>query len=220
MKSLSFQETLDAICSLWKKTYIGLLPFSVLVTFCFNSSLLLDNIIIAVLLTLPGLYLSNIILLKLAAVFRQEYIIEEKFYSLAFARFPNSLMLFLGLAGVFLILFIAVSSLAGIIAGLFCALMLLIIYSYFLFSYPLVVIDNIAPREAIKKSFYLINNHMWYITGIFIVAGLVQAVVYVLLFFIVGLRLSSLIYNIIFTSFNFAILVVVMESLKAKKNDA
>lgn len=213
----SFHDTLKTIFELWKKTYIALLPFTILVTFCFNSSLLLDNIFLAIFLAFPGLYLSNIILLKLAAVFRQESIKEEEFYSIAFARYPNSLMLLLGLAGIFLFLFIAVSSLLGIIAGLFCALMLLLIYSYLLFSYPLVVIDNSDPIQALKKSFHLINHHVWYITGIFLTVGSIQAGSYLLLFFCFGIKLSSLIYNMIFTTLNFALSVVVLESLKGKQ---
>jgi len=215
MTGLSFQETLKSIFELWKKTYISLLPLTFLVVLCFDSSLLFKNIILAVLLCFPGVYLSNVILLKLANVFRQEVPLnDEALYSLAFARFPNTLMLFLGLTGFFLFCFLLASSLLGFLFGVVICLLLLLVYSYLLFSWPLVVIDNLDPVQALKKSFHLINNHMGYITGIFLTVGIIQAVCYVILFLMVGLTASSAIYNLIFTTLNLALCVVVLESLK------
>ena len=219
MTRLSFQETLKSIFELWKKTYVSLLPLTFLVVLCFDSSLLFNSIILAVLLCFPGLYLSNIILLKLANVFRQEPLFkDEALYSLAFARLPNTLMLFLGLGGIFLFCFLLTSSLLGFLFGLVICLLLLVIYSYLLFAWPLVVIDNLDPIQAIKKSIALINHHIGYITGIFLVVGIIQAVCYLILFFMVGLTASSAIYNLIFTTLNLALCIVVLESLK--KQDA
>ncbi|HEV2524639.1 MAG TPA: hypothetical protein VGU44_05865 [Gammaproteobacteria bacterium] len=218
MITLSFQETLKAIFELWKKSYVSLFPFTVLVVFCFDSSLLVDNIIIAILLCFPGLYLSNIILLKLANVFHQESIKEEAFYSLAFARYPNALMLFLGLGGIFLLCFLLASSLLGFLFGLVIALLLLVLYSYLLFAWPLVVIDNLDPIQSIKKSFALINNHIGYITAIFLTVGIIQAGCYAILLLLVGMKATSLIYNLLFTTLNLALSVVVLESLKGKQS--
>ncbi|HEV2524345.1 MAG TPA: hypothetical protein VGU44_04350 [Gammaproteobacteria bacterium] len=216
--NLSASETFRSIFELWKKTYISLLPLTVLVTLCLDSTAIFDSIILAILLCIPGLYLSNVILLKLANVFRQELPrTEEEFYSLALKRFPDALMLFLGLGGIFLLCFLLASSILGFLFGLVVIMLLLLIYSYLIFAYPLVVIDGLDPVQSLKKSFHLINNHIGYITVIFLVIGLVEAIAYVIFYLIAGMAGASLIYNLIFTTLNLVLSVVVLESLKSKQ---
>jgi hypothetical protein len=165
------------------------------------------------LLSIVGLYCYNIILLKLSAIVQQTPC-KKNIYSIALKRLPNTLLFFIGLAvlGITLVGLFYIT--VGPIFALISVLLLLIFYSYLLFSYPLIVIDNFDPFVAVKKSCYFINMHVWYITGIFLTAGIIQAVFYGVFAIVMGLSTGSILYNLIFTTFNLTLSVVVFDSLK------
>lgn len=213
---MALKNILSAIFKLWQKTYISLFPFIFLISLCFNSNVFSHNIIIALLLYLPGIYLSNIILLKLSAALKNDFLTESYYYSKAYSRLFDTLILFLGLAAVFIILILFFSAVGGLFFGLITALLLLIIYSYLIFAYPLVVVENLDPLLAIKTSFRLINHHLWLITGIFISVGILEGLIYLILFILTDIKISSVIYNLLFTSLNLSVAVIILSVLKTK----
>ena len=210
---LSVQNTLKNIFELWKKSYVLLFPFTLLSVICFSSFSFSESYILALLLGIVGLYCYNIILLKLSSAV-QHSSPPKNIYSIAFKRLPNTLLFFIGLAvlGTTLVGLLYIS--VGPIFALFSALLLLIFYSFLLFSYPLIVIDNLDPFIAIKKSCHFINRHVWYITGIFLTAGIIQTIFYGIFALVVGLNAGSILYNLVFTTFNLTLSVVVLDSLK------
>ncbi len=209
---VSVEKTVKNIFILWKTSYLSLFPFALLSTLCFSNPFW-DSYLLAVLLCFPGLYFYNIILLKLAHLITAKTSSTE-IYSTAFSRFPTTLLLFLGLGVVALAIVVIFYAALGLIASLLSALIILVIYSYLIFSYPLVVIDQLDPVSAIKKSVYFINRHMWFITVVFLITGIVEGVIYLIGFLWLGENLGPFFYSLIFTTFNLSLTVVVLEDLK------
>lgn len=209
----SVRNTLKEITELWKKSYFELLPLTVMSVFCFNISSLLNNYALAILLSFPGLYCYNVLLLKLKH-FIYPSLPQEKIYSVALSRLPHVLVLFLGLSVLGIAAILLSYALFGIIFTLIVSLLLIVFYSYLIFSYPLVVLDNCSPVSAIKKSCHFIHDHMWYITGIFLFAGVVQGLGYAVSIAIFRFGMGNIFYGLVFTTFNLALSVVMLEHLK------
>src|SRR5690242_8989424 len=111
---MALQAILQEIFNLWKKSYILLFPQILLVTLCFESYVFVHNIFIATLLYLPGIYLSNYLLLKLSGISQDNIYPEKYYYNLALSRLFDTLILFLSLAAVFFILILLINILLGL----------------------------------------------------------------------------------------------------------
>ncbi|MDX2164188.1 MAG: hypothetical protein SFW07_02090 [Gammaproteobacteria bacterium] len=210
---LSVQKTIIKIFELWKKSYISLFPFTLLSILFFNSSFFPGNYLLALLMIIPGLYCYNIILLKLSSIVQQTLTTND-IYFVALKRLPNMLLFFISLAILGTTLVGLMYLTLGLIAALLSVLVLLIFYSCLLFSYPMIVIDGLSPLVAIKKSYAFINKHVWYVTGIFLIASITQVIFFGIFAIVIGLNAGAILYNLLFTTFNLALIVVLLDNSK------
>lgn len=209
----SVSSTLKEITVLWRKNYLPLLPFTVLSVFCFNISSFLNNYALAALLTIPGFYCYNIILLRLKHFIYPDFS-QEKIYAIALSRLPHVFALFLGLGALGITSILLSYALFGIVFTLIISLVLVVFYSYLIFSYPLIVLNNCSAISAVKKSFYFVYGDIWYITGIFLIVGLAQGLGYAICIAVFRFGVGNILYSFIFTTFNLILSVVVLEHLK------
>ena len=221
---------IKSIFILWQKAIIRLLPLS-LIAALFSSLPMYakqwatpdHNIVLYVGLIILGnlLYLipATSIFSRLQHILHDQDITTSQAIGVGLTKFFPVLLLslmILGIMGFFaLIAAYFAFNLHIYIIAIFIIIAALMIVPYFICAMPLVILDNIAPVNALKKSIELVRHQWGYVTTIMFVVSLITSTVNF------GAELLGVVPNVIMLAITlpmtFSMTILITEDLKKKQ---
>jgi hypothetical protein len=184
---LGFFGTLKYSILLWWKKLFTLLPLSIVASITSSWPLYLKElvmpdahpaifIVIAITLTIISLIPYLGIFAKFSREIKGETLTLSQCFAAGLLKLPSGLLLLIIiivlLGSPFALGMFFFMKLGQLWLMLILFMLFFILSVYLNCSFPLLVIDNLSPSQAIKHSFQLVKHHWWYVAGIMFIISL------------------------------------------------